>query len=422
MRSSLPLFAAGVFALGLALACGHEVLEPGSQANGSGGPSSPAPSPTSTTTPDGPPSPPTPGFDKDALLGALADCAVSVYADANTKTSALAAAVTALVAAPADVPARDAARAAYYAAMDAWQVAEVFQFGPLGMNSSPGGQELRDPVYSWPLFSRCTIEGNLVSQRYSQPQFATDPINTRGLMAVEYMLFYEGTENACPAANPINATGTWAAAFPELPARRAAYAKVVTDDLARRTSELVASWGPEGQNFATAFKTAGRGSTVYPSDQSALNAVNLGLFYIEGDVKDMKLAWPANVSGHCAEATCPQGLESQFANASRDHIVKNLEGFRKLFVSCDGNAAGLGFAAYLRAANAAPLADRMTQELDASIALANGIEDRSLRTALADGRVRGLYDQVKKVTDDLKTEFVTVLDLELPKEIQGDND
>lgn len=416
--SSLSLLGAAL-AVGLAIACGHEVLEPGASSS-SGGTTSPTPT---TPGPDLPPAPPTPGFDKSTLLAAFADCALSVYVDANAKTTALAQAIGALVAAPADTGARDGARAAYLAAMDSWQVAEVFQFGPLGMNSSPGGQELRDPVYSWPLFSRCTMEGYLESQKYAQDGFAnTSPINTRGLLALEYLLFYEGAENACPPASPLNADGKWAAFAAERPARRAAYAKVVADDLARRTSELVASWGLEGQSFATSFKSAGRGSTVYPTDQSALNAVNLGMFYLEREVKDMKLAWPANVSGFCAEATCPQGLESQFAGASRDHVVKNLEGFRKLFVSCDGNAAGLGFAAYLRAANAAPLADRMSQELDASLSVARAIDDNSLKSALGNGQVRGLYDQVKKVTDDLKTEFVSVLDLELPQEIQGDND
>lgn len=417
--SSLSLLGA-TLALGLAIACGHEVLDPATSSS-SGGTASPTP--TNGPTPNTPPAPETPGFDKSTVLEAFADCALSVYTEAQSQTNALAQAVTAWVATPDDAGARDAARTAYLTTMDSWQIAEVFQFGPLGMNSSPGGEELRDPVYSWPLFSRCTMEGYLVSQRYAQDGFAnTAAVNTRGLLALEYLLFYEGTENACPAGSPLNTEGTWAALGSERAVRRAAYAKVVADDLASRINALVTTWGPEGKNFATSFKTAGKGSAVYPTDQSAFNAVNLGLFYLEREVKDMKLAWPANVSGFCAEATCPNGLESQFANASRDHLVKNLEGFRKLFVSCNGDASGLGFAAYLRASNAAPLADRMSAEIDNSIAAARAIDDNSLRGALADGRVRGLYDQVKKLTDDLKTEFVTVLNLELPQEIQGDND
>lgn len=408
------LLAVSLVATGLA-ACGHEVLGEGASSSGAAG----TPAPGVATAP----SPPTPGFDKGALLAAMAECAVSVYADADTKTAAFDDAAALWAAAPADRGAQEAARSAYAAAVQAWQVAEVFQFGPLGMNASPGGQELRDPIYSWPLFARCAIEDYLVQKSYESSTFLrVSGVNARGLLAAEFLLYHEGIGNSCAANNAMNASGTWAAAVPELPARRAAYTKAIAGDLRRRVAELVASWGPGGQNFATSFRTAGAGSAVYPTDQTAFNAVNLSLFYLEREVKDMKLAWPANVSGYCAEPTCPQGLESQYAGASRDHVLKNLEGFRKLFVSCDGNPAGLGFAAYLRAANAAPLADRMTQELDVAIALASAIEDRSLRSALADGRVRGLYDQVKRVTDDLKTEFVSILDLDLPQEIQGDND
>jgi hypothetical protein len=36
--------------------------------------------------------------------------------------------------------------------------------------------------------------------------------------------------------------------------------------------------------------------------------------------------------------------------------------------------------------------------------------------------VRAFYDALKGVTDLLKTEVVTVLDLELPQTLEGDND
>ena len=37
-------------------------------------------------------------------------------------------------------------------------------------------------------------------------------------------------------------------------------------------------------------------------------------------------------------------------------------------------------------------------------------------------QVRALYDAVKGVTDLLKTELISVLDLELPTSLEGDND
>jgi hypothetical protein len=38
------------------------------------------------------------------------------------------------------------------------------------------------------------------------------------------------------------------------------------------------------------------------------------------------------------------------------------------------------------------------------------------------GRVQAMYDALKRVTDPLKTQFVTTLNLELPEGSEGDND
>jgi hypothetical protein len=50
--------------------------------------------------------------------------------------------------------------------------------------------------------------------------------------------------------------------------------------------------------------------------------------------------------------------------------------------------------------------------------------DPPLEQALASDpqKVRAVYDAVKALTDPLKTEFVTVLNLELPRTSEGDND
>jgi hypothetical protein len=36
--------------------------------------------------------------------------------------------------------------------------------------------------------------------------------------------------------------------------------------------------------------------------------------------------------------------------------------------------------------------------------------------------VEALYNAIKKITDVMKTEFITVLNLDLPKTSEGDND
>ena len=66
----------------------------------------------------------------------------------------------------------------------------------------------------------------------------------------------------------------------------------------------------------------------------------------------------------------------------------------------------------------------MTTDLEGAIAAVEAIHELDLADALKNdlASVKGAHAAVKKVTDNLKTQLVTVLDLELPKSSEGDND
>ncbi len=331
---------------------------------------------------------------------------------------------TAAAAAKDDPAGRDQARAAWTKAIDVWQKAELFQFGPAGPATTPGGQSLRDYVYSWPLVSRCLIEQSLVSQAYEKPEFgATALINTRGLASAEYLLFYPGTNNACSPATDINASGSWAALTPaELATRKAHYTSAVASDVARVARDLLKAWSPEGGNFKGQVANAGGSGSVYTTEQMALNAVSDAIFYIELEVKDAKLARPLGLL-NCDSATCPETVESRYAGRSRTHIRNNLLGLRMLMAGCkDGE--GVGFDDVLTAVGATSLAERLTADIDGAIAAADALQNDDLAQELATNLegVQNLHAAIKKITDALKTEFVTVLDLELPQVLEGDND
>jgi uncharacterized protein len=102
------------------------------------------------------------------FLQATGQCAVNLYASFAQAAAALSSACTTLAGAPTEAN-REAARAAWATAIDVWQQAEVFQFGPAAPSTAPGGQGLRDELYAWPLSSRCTVEQALVAQTYAAP-------------------------------------------------------------------------------------------------------------------------------------------------------------------------------------------------------------------------------------------------------------
>ena len=362
-------------------------------------------------------------FSKAALLRQVADCTMARYRDFEVRAAALDEAAQANVAAPSDDTAATA-NDAWLAANASWQVAEIFRFGPAARSGDqdPGAQELRDQIYAWRFGGRCPVETALVDQLYKSTGFATSLINNRGLGAAEYLLFYADFDNACPDYAAINLKGTWAALGQvEVASRKRAYAAAVAADVLVNTHKLLQAWDPTGGNFRKKLTEPGA-SSVYANEQAALNAVFNGMFYIEKEVKDYKLGIPLGVS-ECVSGLCPESLESRYAQVSTANIRQNYLGFRRLFQGCGGKYSGLGFDDWLDAIGASDLRGRMLAALEGAQVALNALDppiEVSL-TAHTD-RVWAVYTALKQLTDLMKSEFVTVLNLDLPAGAGSDND
>ena len=298
-------------------------------------------------------------------------------------------------------------------AMKAWQRVELMQFGPTGSSSTPGGMDLRDQIYSWPLVSRCSIEDVLVSKRY-ESGVGSLLVNRRGLATLEYLLFHEGDDVICSTAG-------WAALSPtERTAQKQAYAVAVSSDLKVHADALVTAWGG---GFVETLRTAGPGNPTYMSTAAAMNQMGAGIFYLDRVVKDLKLAAPIGLRD-CAAPPCLDLLESQYASHNTANLRENLVALRQLLEGCEPGYAGVGFDDLLIGARAPALADRQHELLLAAEAALAAIEEPDLEEALVTdpASVRAFYDALKAITDLLKSEFVTVLDVDLPMGLEGDND
>lgn len=400
---------------GAAVACeriGYYSITGSAAAGGDDGPGA-GPSNGATTTPG--------AVTRAMVLETVNTCAGVLYGDVATAAAGFDTAAAAFAASP--TPENEAAaRAAWASTMGLWQQAEVLRLGPAGPTTLPEGEGLRDFVYSWPLVSRCLVEQNIVSQKYTQATFTQAAlINTRGLAAAEYLLFYTGTDNACSSSASINSQGTWAALGADgLAARKRDYAAVLASDVAAKTAAIHAGWTG---SFGAELAAAGQSGSPFDSEQAALNVVSDGLFYLEVEVKDMKLGVPLGKSPDCASATCPEAVESRYANVARDHIRNNLIGFQRVFDGCDA-AADKGIDDMLRGIGQTALADQMSADIVAAIAVADALPSSDLVSLVQSdtASVDALYAAIKRITDELKTDLVTVLDLELPKSVEGDND
>jgi predicted lipoprotein len=333
---------------------------------------------------------------------------------------------------------RAAAQRAWREAIGIWQELEVLQVGPAGKMPRPGvmgtygGRDLRDPIYSWPLVNTCRIDQETVSQDYEDPDAfeATELVNVRGLDALEYLLFVEGDGNTCSASSTINASGQWTAlGSEEIRRRRARYARSLAILLHRNASELLRAWEqasaelPEGGDFLAQLSNAGLPGSVYPTAQEGLNAVVDAFLYIDVETKDRKLAAWIGMGGDCMRPACPELLESRFAGINRENLIANLRGFRAAFLGADVGRDAMGFDDLLVSAGAGDLRDRLLGAIDRAMAAFEALPAITPATLAANVEaVNQARVALKAVTDLLKTEFLTVLDIELPMGRDGDND
>jgi uncharacterized protein len=353
-------------------------------------------------------------FDRTQILRALGSCALATYEE------------FAIVAAELDSATaggdREIGREAWKRAIDVWQRAELFQFGPAATATSVGGMDMRDGIYSWPLVGQCLIDSQLVAETYAKPEFDAALVSTKGLAAIEYLLFGESTTNSCAPSSAINAQGTWAALGDvEIARRRAAYAHAAAVEVSARARRLVDAWAEGRGNFLG--KLATPGNEVFASQQMAFNAVSNAMFYLDLRVKNDKVGIPAGLLPDCGATSCPERVESAWAKRAKVHLRSNVTAYESLLHGCKGKE-DLAFDDLLRAVGA----EHVTAKLEATV-----VEIRVALDALGEptleediqknpASVLRLFDALRANSTVMKAEMATVLDLELPKEALTDND
>ncbi len=317
-----------------------------------------------------------------------------------------------------------AARQAWTSAMQTWELVEMMQVGPTGaMDLTSGGEDRRDYIYAWPLRNLCAIDQRTASADYATTSvLSEDLVSTRGLGAVGYLLFVETNDNTCSPLSPINAEGTWAAlSAEEIRQRRtlqaAELAKLVQSDAAA----LLARWEADDGNFISELTEPRRSGALYGSAQEGLNAVSDAMFYIYDSVRDMKVGEPAGIIG-CTESVCPEAVEFPYASFSVQAVTENLLAFQSLYRGGDESST-LGFDDLLIAMKAEVFAQSMGSHIEEAITAVSKIDGPLQEAVVNDAAdVEAAHAAIALVVVDLKTMFLSVLDLEIPNRAAGDND
>jgi len=380
----------------------------------------PTPTPTPTPTPG-----PTEPFDRNVLLGQFAEAMIlPAVRDFASRAQGLANATRAWAGSLSPLS-RQAAQTAWTDAMESFQFLEPMQFGPAGSASAfAGGLGIRDEIYSWPTVNYCAVDQVTVDGDFDAGDFfQSSLVNVYGLDALELLLFRTEVENACSSRIDINRNGTWddLVGAGQLVRRQADYAVVLADGILSQAELLRDAWEPSGGDFVADLRNAGQGSSVYGSAKEAFDEVFAAFFIVDTKFKDQKLAIPAGISPDCPSEVCLEDVELSYSLKSKVALLANVEGLSAI-ISGTG-ATNRGFAWYLQDVGAEALATRMSSRLDEAYEALAAIPG-SLSAALINdpATVVQAYTEIQLFTTDMKSEFVSVLNLAVPQEGAGDND
>lgn len=369
------------------------------------------------------PDAPADGFDRRAMLQHLsANVLLPIQATFDAKAAALPGAIEAHCDALDQGDAtgtRPNLVSAWGEAIDAWQSADAVLVGPAAMNM----KDLRVKIYAWPLVAPCGLDRDTAS-RWSNPSsydVAQQPPNERSLASIEYLLFRSDNSHACPVEPP-----GWSALGADVLRARCRHALDLARDVAARGAELHTAWRSDGGNYVGELGHAGERASSIATAQEAVNRVSDGLFFVDRIVKDMKLAEPAGIAANVCNAVqtpCLQEVELRYSDRLSFAIRANLRALHQAFTGKAASIDGPSFDDFLRAVGQAELADRMTANLDAAIAQADALP-ASFVTALQTNypAIVATHAAVTAFTNDLKSQFLTVLALDIPDDVAADND
>ena len=318
------------------------------------------------------------------------------------------------------------AKSGWREVMSAVQAVEMHPIGPAAENE--GFLRHRINSYASGPLSPCGIDQSAASVDDPDFDITSRSLNQRGVGAIEYLLYEETLQHRCSAGNPI--TEGWNdLGETDRKTDRCLAAQLVAQDVASAATLTRDRWFDYLSEF-------GSESNIGASTQLMTDA----FFVLDKLVKDQKLGLPLGINPTCRLTTCPDSIESEYSLNSLVNVRDNLVSFRDLFSGADGQ----GFDDFIRAEGFPEVSARMLSNVNNAISIANSLTGSLLEessritssaeetacsnafanpdTASIDYGACRLTGAVKRVTDDLKIDFVTITGTRIPEGAQSDND
>lgn len=295
------------------------------------------------------------------------------------------------------------------------------------------GRAINDYVYSWPYLNTCAIDKNVLENANSPITLGNQIFNTRGLYAIEYLLFENSLNTTCNLrANP--ALKDWnERADLQKKLDRCQWASELVKDVEVKTTALKSKWAVEQGNFTRTMINNSR----YPSSKEAINALTDSLAAIE-TLKDHKLGKPLGRHKECTTDTCAKNVEHLYSGLSLASAEAQLKAFRAVFTGSYSNQPAFGFDDLLARSGRDDVAQKMIVAIDKALASVRAAQNNGSlfdqieavdpvlckASTMSDRKAEicAVHADVRDVAFLLKTEVLAALALRAPPSHQGDND
>ena len=328
----------------------------------------------------------------------------------------------------------DAAQEEWKSVMQVVQKTEMHTFGPAALNNL----SLRNRVHFYlekdrqmQTVSTCATDVAVVDANSATDfEVAGSSANQRSMSALEYLLFNDNLDHTC-AAN-VSSVSSWNT-LPEAERKvqRCALSKLIVDDVAINAEQIYVDW------------TASRDEFLNPDEVGTrFELMTDGLFYFEKHSKSAKLNGPIGIDDLCPDdqLTCPEFVESPYSETSLDNIKINAEQMLAIFdrgldnlanetAPDDWSAKFKGLIVDVIDEITAMQADESISSLKDQVAgLVSANDVSACQSAFGSPETASAFPicnlggLVKRVTDDLKIEFIIYLGVDLPEGSGGDTD
>ena len=307
-------------------------------------------------------------------------------------------------------------RKLWLSAMMDFHYLESLAFGPLGAKEGT----VKKQIYSLPFMGQNILierEIEMAFRRGSNYRQNRTRNYLIGLDAIEYVLFeYFKDVDVIKSENSA-----------------CNYLSFITEKLFSQVKKLTEKWQIEEVNFIQSPEGQTR------MRESIKRITDSLIVFADKGIKDQKMRDPMGKGKPCPENNCAElYLEHPFSGTAREALIENLKALSDALsgkIPPDGKQ-GFGYDSYLShlgisEENRSMIIqtqfllnewERLPSGKDYFNLFSEINESLGASQPLPDNDIIRLYDELKKLTDWLKKDFVADLNTELPGSVQGDND